>query len=145
MSLGRGRSPGRLGCQSSHRQPGETAADLVVGAEHQVAELVQRLDPFLRRRAAGDPEHADRFDVTVTALWTAQRLTRQRRPSRRHGVDWIGLALASTQLSVRPIDLDDADPGAGQMSAQASSIRAGALDPNQTVSPWQRSHSTNCS
>jgi len=80
---------------------------------------------------AGDLQDADRFDVTVTALRAAQRLTRQRSTCRSHGVDRVRLALAPTDLPVRPVDFDDTDAGSSEVPAQTGPIGPGALDTDE--------------
>jgi len=102
----------------------------------ELAEPIQCGDPFLRRRAAGDLQHADRFDVTVTALEAAQRLTRQRSARRGDRVDRVRLALPPTDLPVRPVNLGDSDAAPGEVPAQAGPIRPVPSTPARATSPW---------
>ena len=131
MSVGRGRSAAACGGEADHRQVLEAAADLVIGGEAEVAQLVQGGDPLRRRRATGDRQHPDRFHVPAAALRAAQRPTRQRRPGRRDRIDRVGLALPPTHLPVRAVDLDHHDPRPVEMAGQRRPIRAGALHADQ--------------
>ena len=121
----------RLGGQLGHREPLEAASHLVIGGEDRVAQLTERGDPFRRRRTTRDHQHPDRFDVTARGLGLPERLTRQRRPGRDHGVDRVGLAFPAPHLPVRSIDLDHRDPGPLQLTGQPGPVRAGALHADQ--------------
>ena len=127
MSVRAGTQRGGLGGEASHREVFETAPDLVIGGEAQVAQLVQGGDPLRRRRATGHRQHPDRFNVAAAALRAAQRPTRQRGACRRDGIDRVGLAFPPADLPVRAVDLDHRDPGPVEMAGQCRPIRAGAL------------------
>ena len=46
------------------------------------------------------------------------------------GVDRVGLALLAPCLAIRPVDLDQLDPGHPQMQRQTGPVGPGALDPD---------------
>jgi hypothetical protein len=100
-----------------------------------VANLVQDGDPFIDRRATGDHQHPDRFDVAVTMLRLAGRRLRERGPCRSDRIDIIGLAVTVTGLTVRSIHLHDSDALATQMTREAGAIGASALDPDPLDRP----------
>ena len=99
--------------------------------ETQVAQLVQRDDPFRRRRPAGHLSTRIASTSPSRLFGRPKRLTRQRGAGGGHGVDRVGLALPVTDLPVRAIDLDHRDPGPVQLAGQPGPIRAGALDADQ--------------
>ncbi len=131
MSVGRGRSAAASAVSRTTERPLEAASDLVISGEAEVTELAQRADPFRRCRAAGHRQHPDRFDVTVTALRTAECLTRERSAGGCHRVDRVGLAFPAAHLPVRTVDLDHGDPGPLEMTGQPGPVRTGALHPDQ--------------
>jgi hypothetical protein len=55
----------------------------------------------------------------------------QGRPGGADRVQRVGLALAAAVLPLRAVDLDDADPGCGDVPGQAGAVAAGALDADQ--------------
>ena len=97
-----------------------------------MAQLVQRGDPFRRRRTAGHRQDADRFDVTDRgSSGRPNALPDSAARAARDGVDRVGLALTVTDLPVRAIDLDHRDAGTVQLAGQPGPIGAGALHADQ--------------
>jgi hypothetical protein len=54
-----------------------------------------------------------------------------RRTSSRDGIFGIGLAATTSTLTIRPIDLDDADIVVVEVTGEAGTVAAGALDANE--------------
>jgi hypothetical protein len=59
---------------------------------------------------------------------TTEAALRERSPSSRIGIQRIRLAVGPPRPSIRAVDLDDEDPCLTQLSSQAGTIGAGALD-----------------
>jgi hypothetical protein len=74
----------------------------------------------------------DRLDLAITSPGRSRGAARQGRPRGADRIQRIGLARPPPVLPVRPVHLDDPDPGAGDVPGQASAIAAGALDADQT-------------
>ena len=109
-------------------EPMQTAAQLVRCAHDQMAHLGERSGARHAGRALGDHEGPDRLDRTVFGLGDALGLAGQRRAGGLDGVEGVGLATAPALLSVRSIDVDDADAGPGQELGEARPIGTGAFD-----------------
>ncbi len=126
--------------QGFRRQVLEAGADLIAGTETEMTDLVENLDSFIDRRTTGDPQHPDRLHIPITTLRQPRGRTRQGGPSRRDGVDMIGLALPVPHLPIRSIHLDHTDPAVTEMASQPGPIGAGAFNTTLSSSPKLSSH-----
>ena len=90
-------------------------------------ELADGLDPDRPSRALGDQQHAQRLDVTGGGLRSSAGPARQGSSSGFDGVELIGLAVAATSLTVRPVDLDHHDARCRQVPGESGTVAAGAL------------------
>ena len=113
-------------------------AQLVGRGEPEMADLIQVLDAHVAARAARHQQRADRFDVSIGGLRDPRRTTRQRRPCRFDRVELVGLAVPTTLLSVRTIDLDHHQTPTAQMARQPGAVGAGAFHPDPRRRPEPR-------
>ena len=92
--VGRSRrpEPRPFGDEGRHREPLQSATELLRGAVAEVAHLDECLDPGLAGRALGHDEDPDRLDGAVSRLGAARCPATERGPGRFDGVERIGLA-----------------------------------------------------
>ena len=113
-------------------EPGRDVAEpfpqLIGGGDAEMTELVEQPDAGLAPGTGSHEQHPDRFHVAVGTLGHPLGPAAQRRPSRLHGVDGVGLAVAAASLPVGAINLDHRNPGAAQEAGQPGPVGAGALD-----------------
>jgi hypothetical protein len=128
VALARRAQAGRLVGQRTDAQAAQTGPQLVGAGDEQFSHLDERARPGRARRALGHEEGPDRLDRTVFGLGNALGLATERRSGGLDGIEGVGLATASTFLSIRSVDLDDADAGPGQELGEARPIRTGAFD-----------------
>ncbi len=95
-----------------------------------MTDLVLGRDPCLAGRSFRDQQRADRLHVAVRRLRDPTSSVALRRPHRLDRVDRIGLALQTSSLPVRAIDLDHLDTLAAQQPRQPRAIGASALNSN---------------
>ena len=98
-----------FGDQSSLVTVFEADPDLLRGCEHQMPQLVQRLDPLLTGRPAGHHQDPYLFDGTVAGFRGHRRLPRQSSTSSRESISRVGLADLAAFLTVRTINLHHHD------------------------------------
>ena len=79
----------------------EAAAQLLGGGVDDGVDLVAGLRAGLHRRASGDAQQPDRFDLTGAGLRGAERFAGQHGTGGADGVGLVGLAVAATVLTVR--------------------------------------------
>jgi len=87
-----------------------------------------RLGPRLDRGFIRQLEHAEHLDPAVGGLGLRLGIPGEDGAGRGLRVDRIGLAAPATSRPVGLVDLDDRDPGLGQVSRQACPTRTGAFD-----------------
>ena len=136
----RGRPPGgaaapRGAGQGGGRVPGEPGPQIVRAGQDQRTGLVDGLGPLVAGAALGHHERPDRLHRPVAALRRPGRPAGLRGPRRADRVQRVRLAVAAAVLPVGPVDLDDPDPGCGQMPGQARAVAAGALNADQGDGP----------
>ena len=116
----------------------EPFPQLVGGAEPEMADLVEALDPHVTPRAVRHQQRPDRFHIAIGGLGDPRGAARQRRPSRLDGVDGVGLAVHG-----------DAPDGSGdpprppstprcEKPGQAGPVGAGAFHPHPADRPERR-------
>jgi hypothetical protein len=91
-------------------------------------ELVGGLRAGTNRRAALKTEEANDLHRTVLRLGCAHRIPGERGSRRCFCISRIGLSVATPNLAIRAVDLDDLDVVLAQVPGEAGAVRAGPLD-----------------
>ena len=98
------------------RPADEASAELLGGGVDDGVDLVAGLRAGLHRRAAGDPQQPDRFDLTGLGLRGADRFAGEHGTGGADGVGLVGLAVAAAVLTVRAHHLTHIDTLRGEVS-----------------------------
>lgn len=91
-------------------------------------QLVGDLIPSPEGRSARQAQRPHGLHGPVGGLWCDQIGAGEHGPSGSFSIDGVGLSAATSQLAVRPADLDDVDPPGSQMAGKAGAVGAAALD-----------------
>lgn len=110
------------------RLGGEHVAEAVRRAEHHRLELVDRLDPIMRRRLVRCLQRTDRFDRTVARFRDRRRETRQHGAGRGFGVEVVVLAVEIAIEFLGSVVLDDFHARCCEVAGEAGFVAAGRLD-----------------
>lgn len=106
----------------------ELPAQLLRRRDHELVKLMERCTVRLDSAFAIDAKLPYRLDDAGGQLRDGRRLTGERHPRRRLGVDRVALAAPAAAVRVRPVDLDDADASRVQMPDERRGGGAGRLD-----------------
>jgi hypothetical protein len=97
----------------------EPGTDLIRATDHDLAQLVQRLEPLHACRTTGDHQHSHLLQRAITPLRRHAGFPRQRSPRSGLGVDRIRLLQPTAGLPIRPIRWADM----GGMRYRISALR----------------------
>ena len=123
--------PGGLGDDRRRRLADEVSAELLGCGVDDGVDLVAGLRAGLHRRAASDPQQADRFDLAGLGLRGAERVAGEHGAGGADGVGLVGLAVTAAVLTVRAHHLTHIDTLRGEVAGHAGTPRPGALDPDR--------------
>jgi len=122
-----GTPAGGLACLARQRLGGQRLAHLGRSGDDEFAELVQSGGAGVHRAGAGQQELADGFDDAGGVLRDRGALAVEDLAGGGFGVDGIVLAAPVAGMRMRPVDLQDLDPGRLQVSGQPGAVSAGGL------------------
>ncbi len=100
-----------------------------------MAELHDRRDAAGASGTFRDQQRPYRLDIAAAIFRSSPGPARQRGAGRFDRVELVALAVPSSFLTVRTINLDHRDPGRSEVSRQARTIRTGPFDPDPIDRP----------